>query len=112
MAKVTNKQIAGVFKKALAVMGNNRKSIASSGGKKQRFICHAIAVGQGLNWRSFDRLSGAGLEAKKVIIKRIYPEYTLENWLNHRGIEHANDLADLQAYRKAWLKQLIEEFSK
>jgi len=49
-----------------------------------------------------------------MIEERIFPYYSLGGWLEHQAGIRERDLTNnrMQAYRHAWLKQLIKEFSK
>lgn len=58
--------------------------------------------------------------AKDLIAERINYEFSLEGWLHRQSDEIAkavkhdqahNEGRKLQAYRKAWLRKLIKEFS-
>lgn len=79
-------------------------------GDKEEFICHAIE-------RAASRMGDgeAGEWAKKIIMKRIHPEETAENWLRETvGDEavQAEHKDAIQKWRHRWLDSLIKEFSK
>lgn len=74
---------------------------------KSDYICFAIGRGR------YDGMpNDAGvIAAQKMIHKRIAPHTVVEDWLAAQGVKRIG-IRRLQAYRKAWMLQLIEEFSK
>lgn len=69
---------------------------------RQEFICHALRESGHTDW----------LFAKQVIDNRLKGEGSLCDWLLAQGIRQKYiTFARIQAHRKAWVKQLIEEFS-
>lgn len=100
MSKVTNKQIADVYREC-----KNKMDV--SGGWK--FICNVI----------IDRVSAGEVVrgcAKDVITRRLQGCYTLEDWLHRNRIATykitTNDVNRMYNYRLAWLDSLIAEFDK
>ena len=105
MAKVSNKQIAEAFRNAVPWLRNGVGGLYRGG--KHEFMCYAISAGNG-GARDSAKVDAAGEAAQKVISKRLGDCATLNCWLFCRGIDWW--LGDIQAYRHAWLQQLIEEF--
>ena len=105
MPTVTNKQIAATLRKALPHIRAVRN------GPGERYICYAIeeTTSQRDGYRCV--LSDVHRAAQAVIQSRIAPSSTMEEWLERRGIDCWPNFPKLQAYRRAWVKQLIKEFS-
>jgi hypothetical protein len=101
MNKAGRKNIAAAIRAGLPHLSNGRGAWARG---KSEFICYALERGFGM-WSSSVK------SAQKIIHKRIYPHPTVENWLRAQGAKGITR-RKLQAYRKAWMKSLIEEFSK
>ena len=102
---VTNKQIADIFRKALPNIARNR----SCGDEGFTYICWAIEDIPRGGWRKRQA-------AKNVIMSRLAPYSTMADWLQQqlgtRKFTRVYTYERMQAHRIAWLKQLIEEFSK
>jgi hypothetical protein len=104
---VTRKQIAKAFKVALAHQWDGKcyaDLYGSDTAHFDKFICHGL-----------DRVpSKAGRAAAKIIEHRLEGELCLETWLvNKKDIDWMQHTHEkIQTTRKAWLKSLIEEFSK
>jgi len=104
MSAVTNKQIAATLREALPLIRTRRN------GPGERYICYAInETSQRGGYRS--NPSDAVTAAKAVIESRIAPWHTMEAWLETQGIDAWANFPKLQTYRRAWVKQLIKEFS-
>jgi hypothetical protein len=105
--KATRKQIAKAFKIALAHQWDGKCYADLYGDDTahcDKFICHGL-----------DRVPGkAGPAAAKIIDERLEGEICLETWLvNKKDIDWVHHNPEkMQTTRKAWLKSLIEEFSK
>lgn len=116
---ITKKQIAAEFRKALPILwdGKPRSRGDVNVEFKEEFICMCLQHRDG-KWIPSDFMSPAALAAKKVIHDRIAPFTTVETWLyeNHPSLKPSVGkrvpYQKMQAYRKAWLKSLIKEFSK
>lgn len=80
---------------------------------KQEYICHALEA-------IVNRYVGSTYVyselAKAIILKRIYPSVSLENWLDEqpgvRLYKIPNRSVFIQQHRLAWMNMLIREFSK
>ena len=114
MSKVTNKQIAKAFTKALPFLWDGTP--AGAGYHQCEYICHAINEGNDA-WRyASDDRSLAVLAAKQIIEDRLRIDggttKIFDSWLRAKGVKKKVMTDPLvQAHRKAWLLQLIEEFS-
>jgi len=104
MTKTERKEIAAVFKRALRTLPDTTTSRGGSA-----YICDNI--GWGPNGLS---------AARDIIAERIDHSFSLEGWLKDQSEEIAAQVRDdmrnncgrkLQAYRKAWVRELIKEFS-
>ena len=102
MAKTTRHQIAAAIQAGIPHLWNGRSNLYLS--EKSDFVCFAIE-------RGFGRWDASVSAAQKMIAKRIKPYATVEEWLRHKGVKGITN-RKLQAYRTAWMKSLIEEFSK
>ena len=102
MAKTTRHQIAAAIQAGIPHLWNGRSNLYLSG--KSEFICYALE-------RRFGMWSSSINAAQKIIHKRIYPHPTVEDWLRGQGAKGIT-YRKLQAYRKAWMKSMVEEFSK
>ena len=74
---------------------------------KERFVCLAILFSKSVNDKpSYSRL------LRDEIARRL--EYkTLIRWLSHQGVNRYDMTVErLQAYRLAWINNMIEEFSQ
>jgi hypothetical protein len=100
MKQANRQRIANAIRAGLPYLWNGR--ILNN--NKTSFICFAIDEPHGY---SNDPDAEA---AKKVIHKRIAPYTTVEDWLEAQGVKRITN-RKLQAYRKAWMRSLIEEFS-
>ena len=70
---------------------------------KRTYICFAINDGaKDLNARDITRA---------VIWERIHPYNTVIGWVQNQGIKTGGSARKQQAYRKAWVESMIEEFS-
>lgn len=96
-----NKRIAAAFRAALKHLWNGKGTRPSH---KETFICYAIDPSC-----NYDTTTCA---AKNVIIQRLCYHATARDWLRANGVsaEDASNTQKMQAWRKQWLKQLIEEF--
>ena len=75
--------------------------------KKERFVCLAILFSTAADDKAcYSRL------LRDEIARRL--EYkTLITWLSHQGVNHYDMTVErLQAYRLAWINNMIEEFSQ
>jgi hypothetical protein len=111
MNRAKRKQIHTALVNALADLAGPddfRRSI------KNQYICHAIQdmnVRDGTKW--MHRLTPGGAAAVNMIAKRLSPVESLDGWLQRQGIpEEELTWENMQAHRHAWLKMLINEFSK
>ena len=106
--KITNKQIAKVFSKAVSYL--NKKGGCNH---KETYICYAIE-------QSYYR-SNIPYEQKNaaitVIQTRLSPFNNLEDWLVHQGVDFdllldniGDPTREMQQHRFKWLKMLIKEF--
>lgn len=102
MKQIDRQRIANAIRAGLPYLWNGRGIRVN---EKTDYICFAI-----------DRTWGyasAGIAvdaAKKMIHQRIAPYTTVEDWLEAQGVKRITS-RKLQAYRKAWMRSLIEEFS-
>jgi len=105
MPAVTNKQIAETLRKALPLI---RTRSWDSG---ERYICYAIEeTATAAQWQQRS-LPPAITAAKEVIRSRLGHCQTMETWLIKNGVANPyDDFTKLQEHRRAWVKQLIEEF--
>ena len=103
MKQADRQKIANSIRSALPYLWNGR---GIWGNEKSEYICFAIDRTYG--YYSNDSNTEA---AKKVIHQRIAPYGTVEDWLEAQGVKRIG-IRRVQAYRKAWMKLLIEEFSK
>jgi hypothetical protein len=103
MKQADRQKIANAIRAGLPYLWNGR---GIWGNEKTEYICFAIDRTWGLG-----RASNAVAAAKAVIHQRIAPYSTVEDWLEAQGVKRIG-YRKLQAYRKAWMKLLIEEFSK
>jgi hypothetical protein len=78
-------------------------------GDKNEYICHAIE-----NTNPNPATTGGGLDAQKIISDRLWPNSSLDGWLEQTMGIKSEDLTweNMQTHRHAWLKMLIKEFSK
>jgi tRNA(Ile)-lysidine synthase TilS/MesJ len=103
MKQANRKKVAAAIQAGIPHLWNGRGKYCYTHGKSD-FVCYAIEHGLG-RWNSDVEA------AKKMIHARIYPYCRVEDWLVSKGVKHI-PTRKLQAYRKAWMKQMIEEFSK
>lgn len=76
----------------------------------QEYICFAIESG---NKDAMSRITYGGIKARETISERLWPNNSLDGWLSRQGIpDEKLTWNNMQRHRHAWLKQLIEEFSK
>lgn len=95
--KITNKQIADVFRAAKNLLHH---TLTTYDDKGSSFICVAI---------KHTELEGASC-AREIVEERLNC-YTIEQWLHENGHREDNCMSDeVQAYRHAWLDSLIKEF--
>ena len=77
------------------------------------YICHAIEEAA---WVRATKRPAPYNRAKKIIQKRIHPEYDLDNWVRKnvkgswRTLNKIRGPEQMQAYRHRWLDALIIEF--
>lgn len=114
MSKATNKQIAKTFRKALPFLWDGTR--AGQGYHQSEYICHAINEGNDAWWCASADRSFAVEAATQIIEDRLRidggPTKTFGSWLRAKGVKRKVMTDPLvQAHRKAWLLQLIEEFS-
>ena len=104
MTKTESKAIAKAFKRALSTLPDT-----TTGRNTSAYICDNIGWGPG------DRSA-----ARDIIAERINYSFSLQGWLKEQSEEIAAQVSDdihnnsgrkMQAYRKAWLRELIKEFS-
>jgi len=100
MKQIERQKIAYALRESLPYLWNGRHGAIYG---KSEFICFALNRSA---W-SGDRVR----EAQKMIHSRIAPHATVECWLEAQGVKRISQ-RKLQAYRKAWMIKLIEEFSK
>jgi hypothetical protein len=104
MAKVTDKQIADILRKAKNHLNDGLWGVPG----RKTYICFAISVADQY------RESRAAKAAQKMIHSRIKGHGTVDAWLwavakiPKRQMTRRN----VQAYRHRWLDALIAEFSK
>jgi hypothetical protein len=102
--KVTNKQIAKVFRDAIAHLAMSNEECCTE--TKHRWICVAI-----FNAAPTEKISDA---AVNIISNRIENHAFVTGWLRlQAGIDR--DLLtteNVQAYRKRWLESLAAEFER
>ena len=103
MNKAERKKIAAAIQAGIPHLSNGRSKMGWDSGKSE-FICYALE-------RRFGMWSSSINAAQKIIHKRIYPHPTVEDWLRGQGAKGIT-YRKLQAYRKAWMKSMVEEFSK
>lgn len=91
--------IANAFKAAKPFLNDGRGREPTS----TNFICNALEESRVEGWK----------EAKYIVSARIHPESTVLNWLEKQigAVEEYSGHPKVQAYRHAWLDQLIEEFT-
>lgn len=96
-----NQQIANCFRAALKILWDGKDRWAKD---RERYICHAL-------WEAAKKnnLPGESM-AKDVIYDRLQGSFTVEGWLRKQGVETYDNIVAIQAWRKQWLEQLIEEF--
>jgi hypothetical protein len=104
MKKVSNKEIAAVFKEAKKYLSLN------GSGSKYIYICMAInevAVKDSTQWVKYRR-------AKEIIDERLGGACTVVSWLQKNNLIKKDnvDYDQVQQYRHRWLDSLIKEFSK
>ena len=106
MTKFTKKQkqlMVEQLKKAKDNLWNGKDKRSD----KERYICMAILFSTSVDDKaSYSRL------LREEIARRL--EYkTLIRWLSHQGVNHYDMTNErLQAYRLAWINNMIEEFSQ
>lgn len=103
MKQIDRQRIANAIRAGLPYLWNGR---GIRGNEKTDYICFAIDRTWG--YASAGKVVAA---AKKMIHQRIAPYTTVEDWLEAQGVEDIT-YRKLQPYRRAWMKLLIEEFSK
>lgn len=108
--KVTNKQIADVFRASKNFL--IRDSTDENWRYRTPYICCAIADVRGYT-------AASKIAATAVISKRLGNQPTVRSWLIDKGYftkntfaYHADMAQQIQLYRHRWLDSLIEEFSK
>lgn len=101
MKQVERQKIAYALRESLPYLWNGRREAIYG---KSEFICFAL---NRTAWSGAQRVR----EAQKMIHSRIAPHATVECWLEAQGVKRIGQ-RKLQAYRKAWMIKLIEEFSK
>jgi len=99
MKRVVRQSIAAAIKAGLPYLWNGRGDFYSTA--KQDFVCFAVRHGS----------HPASDAARSMIAERIHPYSTVDDWLEEQGVKNITD-RKLQAYRKAWMLSMIEEFSK
>ena len=109
MKQIDRQRIANAIRAGLPYLWNGRCEGIYG---KSEFICFAIDrtwgyAGAGRVVAVADEVVAA---AKEMIHQRIAPYDTVEDWLEAQGVKRITS-RKLQAYRKAWMRSLIEEFS-
>ena len=102
MKQIDRQRIANAIRAGLPYLWNGRREGIYG---KSEFICFAIDRAWG--YASAGKVVAA---AKEMIHQRIAPYDTVEDWLEAQGVKRITS-RKLQAYRKAWMRSLIEEFS-
>ncbi|OAD82926.1 hypothetical protein ATN89_17050 [Comamonas thiooxydans] len=131
MMTYTPGQRASIHRALVAALGNLWDGHGDfERDRTNRFIC--IAISDTTRWIVNREEHENRMMAKKVVEDRLLTHFdyaiTFENWLIHvQGIERGQVIVDrstmsaqqveaiyvdVQARRKAWLEQLIQEFSK
>lgn len=103
MNKVDRKKIAVAIQGGIPHLWNGRGE-SYNAAAKSAYVCFAIN-------RAFGVLNPGGNAAQKMIHERIAPHGVVEHWLQSQGVKNITK-RKLQAYRKAWMKSMVEEFSK
>jgi hypothetical protein len=109
MTKPTNQQIVDALKASLEFLSPIR--FGSKG--KPEYICWALSLAE-----SRGRITPQVCRhVQGIICERISPEASLKKWLYFQhGIPadalNRNNGRDMQEHRRAWVNQLIEEFSR
>ena len=110
---VTNKQIAAQFRRAKGVLWDGVGVIPRM---KHKFICHALTGGPRCD-DTYEMASQAAYAAKAIVMGRLRGYYTLEEWLQGRGVQacdlYANGVDSrkkIMRTRVRWLNSLIAEF--
>lgn len=105
MSKVTNKQIAKVFRKAIKYLGMTEDEVRHTR-YKFRWICSAIGM------TTSRELYEAVIAAGNIVRKRIDGYVEVTDWLRYMVGIHAREITteQAQAYRKRWLESLAVEF--
>ena len=103
MKQDDRQKIANAIRAGLPYLWNGR---GIWGNEKTVYICFAIDRTWG-----YDSAGQVWIAAAKAVIhQRIAPYSTVEDWLEAQGVKRITN-RKLQAYRKAWMRSLIEEFS-
>ena len=103
MNKVDRKKIAVAIQAGIPHLWNGRGE-SYNDATKSSFVCFAID-------RALGVLNPDGNAAQKMIHERIAPYSLVEGWLRSQGVKNITK-RKIQAYRKAWMKSMVEEFSK
>ncbi len=99
MKRISNKQIAEVFRQAKDYLWNGHTFQRN----KQQYICHAIDF------------TGCSILAKEkacsIIENRLGNGRTVVGWLEDNVPSFPDNTTEYQKYRHAWLDELIKELS-
>jgi hypothetical protein len=107
MTKTERKEIAAAFKRALSTLPD------TIGPQESPYICDQVCSG------CYDYFSPVPDRARAIIAERINHCFSLSSWLKQQSEEIADQVRNdqlnnqgrkMQAYRKAWLRELIKEF--
>ena len=103
MKKADRKKIAEAIRAGIPHLWNGRGNMYIPY-EKSAYVCFAIDRGVGI-------ADTRGAAAQKMIQDRIAPHAVVEDWLEAQGVKNITQRR-VQAYRKAWMKSMVEEFSK
>lgn len=105
--------IANAFKHALKHLSPTANDTETT----HEYICHALMYTSAGTCFNFHAASAA----RDIITERLNDQHTVESWLYYNLTSDQYDIVTqdrrdgkgrkVQAYRKAWLKSLIAEFS-
>jgi len=104
MSGITNKQIAKVLKNGVKHLVRHERERFND--DKDSFICYAIYFGNS------DHILVK--HVREIIHARLGKPLTCYSWLREVAMIPERELTfdKVQAYRHAWLQELIKEFSK
>lgn len=106
---VTNADVVAAFRNSLNYLWDGK---AKANGNTSRYICFSLNRVEGnMYW-----LRRGCIAAKLIVLKRIYPSSSVEDFLRRRvsGFSIVNtpehDIA-VQAHRIAWVNMLVDEYA-